>query len=75
MLLNNATLNSTGWTVQCIPLNNTAFDALDFQPVVAGTHAALYRGSFEVAQPADTFLAMRGWGKGQSLLVCNGHLS
>jgi beta-galactosidase len=24
----------------------------------------LYRGSFSAAQPADTFLDLRGWGKG-----------
>ncbi len=40
-------------------------------PSVRAGDAAFYRGTFDVAEPADTFLDMRGWDKGQVWI--NGH--
>ena len=58
----------TGWDVYTLPMSSTPNPAFhDGAP--AGP--AFYRGEFHVAKPGDTFLDMRGWGKGT--VWVNGH--
>jgi beta-galactosidase len=61
----------TGWTVFTLPM--TSFRGVDFHRTPAGTARgpAFYRGTFTVDHAADTFLDMRGWGKGT--VWVNGH--
>jgi beta-galactosidase len=52
-----------GWEVYPLPLND--LKNLVFSPAQsAGNFPAFFRGEFEVAEPADTFLALPGWTKG-----------
>ncbi|WP_405553345.1 beta-galactosidase [Streptomyces canus] len=55
-----------GWECRAVPLDNLA--AVPFGPSGATTDAvpAFHRGTFEVDAPADTFLALPGWTKGQA---------
>ena len=61
----------TGWTVFTLPM--TSFGGLAFGPAPArGVNGpAFYRGTFTIERPGDTFLDMRGWGKGT--VWVNGH--
>jgi beta-galactosidase len=68
-LLGPVTLNGvkiTGW--DCHPLPLTDLSAVPFAPTDATTAAepAFHHGTFEVDTPADTFLALPGWTKGQA---------
>ena len=59
-----------GWQVFSLPLDAAELAALKFtKDVTAGP--AFWRGSFDLASPGDTFLDVRGWGKG--VLWVNGH--
>ncbi|ACS99842.1 glycoside hydrolase family 35 protein [Paenibacillus sp. JDR-2] len=52
------------WTVRPLPLDDLSklqFSALSSQPCL---QPSFYRGEFEVDEPADTFLSMKGWTKG-----------
>ncbi|MGP4083821.1 beta-galactosidase [Streptomyces sp. KR55] len=65
-LLGAVTFNGTalhGW--DCLPLPLNDLGGLTFE---AGTAAgpAFHHGTFEVTEPADTFLALPGWTKGQA---------
>ncbi|WP_329439203.1 beta-galactosidase [Streptomyces canus] len=55
-----------GWECRAVPLDHLA--AVPFGPSGATTDAvpAFHRGTFEVDTPADTFLALPGWTKGQA---------
>jgi len=55
-----------GWECRAVPLDD--LDAVPFGPSDAATDAvpAFHRGTFEVDTPADTFLALPGWTKGQA---------
>ncbi|MEU9324919.1 beta-galactosidase [Streptomyces canus] len=55
-----------GWECRSVPLDHLA--AVPFGPSGATTDAvpAFHRGTFEVDAPADTFLALPGWTKGQA---------
>ncbi|WP_405608961.1 beta-galactosidase [Streptomyces sp. NBC_00076] len=55
-----------GWECRPVPLGD--LDALPFAPSDAVRDAvpAFHRGTFEVDTPADTFLALPGWTKGQA---------
>ncbi|WP_405468478.1 beta-galactosidase [Streptomyces canus] len=55
-----------GWESRAVPLDHLA--AVPFGPSGATTDAvpAFHRGTFEVDTPADTFLALPGWTKGQA---------
>ncbi|MFD3620360.1 beta-galactosidase family protein [Streptomyces sp. NPDC058676] len=55
-----------GWECRPVPLGDLG--AVPFVPSDAATDAvpAFHRGTFEVATPADTFLALPGWTKGQA---------
>jgi beta-galactosidase len=61
----------THWTV--FPLPFDSLGDLPFRSASAdGAHGpALYRGTFTIERPGDTFLDMRGWGKGTVWM--NGH--
>jgi beta-galactosidase len=62
----NGTTVSSLWTVTSVPLNTTSFDNAAFmsaQPLAVPT---FYQGTFEAEFIADTYLAMRGWGKGMA---------
>ena len=63
--LNNVTVvPATGWTVATLPLDPSHLDALAFIPSYTSPTPAFYKGTFDVPAIADTFIAMRGWGKG-----------
>ncbi|MEU0205999.1 beta-galactosidase [Streptomyces canus] len=55
-----------GWECRAVPLDHLA--AVPFGPSGATTDAvpAFHRGTFEVDTPADAFLALPGWTKGQA---------
>jgi beta-galactosidase len=61
----------TGWTVFTLPM--TSFRGVEFHHDEAGAARgpAFYRGTFTVDHAGDTFLDMRGWGKGTVWI--NGH--
>jgi beta-galactosidase len=58
------------WQVFNLPLNDAMLAGLKFQPGLA-TGPAFWRGGFTLEKPGDTFLDLRGWGKGA--LWVNGH--
>ncbi|MFE9443633.1 beta-galactosidase [Streptomyces sp. NPDC006602] len=55
-----------GWECRAVPLGELG--AVPFVPSDTATDAvpAFHRGTFEVDTPADTFLALPGWTKGQA---------
>ncbi|WP_449350334.1 glycoside hydrolase family 35 protein [Streptomyces shaanxiensis] len=55
-----------GWEARAVPVDDPA--AVPFGAYETGPSAgpAFHRGTFEVAAPADTFLALPGWTKGQA---------
>ncbi|MET8076610.1 glycoside hydrolase family 35 protein [Streptomyces sp. NPDC005303] len=55
-----------GWECRAVPLDDLA--AVPFGPSGATTDAvpAFHRGTFDVDSPADTFLSLPGWTKGQA---------
>ena len=52
-----------------LPFTDTASAHFNQTPAIAGP--ALYRGTFSIGKPTDTFLDMRAYGKGQ--VWVNGH--
>ncbi|HTI97551.1 MAG TPA: beta-galactosidase [Dongiaceae bacterium] len=67
-----------GWQVFKLPLDGTMLAGLKFSPASADTKTvtaagrpAFWRGTFKLAQPGDTFLDLRSWGKG--VVWVNGH--
>ncbi|WP_460069481.1 glycoside hydrolase family 35 protein [Streptomyces sp. YKOK-I1] len=56
-----------GWDCHPLPVDDASPSAA-FAPATAPTSAepAFHRGTFEVAEPADTFLSLPGWTKGQA---------
>jgi len=57
-----------GWEMYSLPFDHPA--RARFRKA-AGTGPALYRGTFTLARTGDTFLDLRGWGKGN--VWVNGH--
>ena len=57
------------WEMYTLPLNDLS--ALKFKRTTTPQAPAFWRGNFDIAQAADTFLDMRGWGHGQ--IWINGH--
>jgi beta-galactosidase len=55
----------TGWEIFALPLTDAARWPFGSKPV---TGPALYRGTFTVSTPQDTFFDCRGWGKGVVLV-------
>ncbi len=70
-----AAVELTGWDVYPLPLDSAELSALHWHASDAGpgapAEAAFWRGAFELAQPADTFLDLRTWSKG--VVWVNGH--
>jgi beta-galactosidase len=62
-----------GWEIFNLPLDETMLAGLKFSGATAdASHApAFWRGTFTLAKAGDTFLDLRGWGKGD--LWVNGH--
>jgi beta-galactosidase len=60
-----------GWEVHPLPLNDLTKLTYKKAPVEC---PAFFRGSFEVGEPADTFLALPGWTKGLAWIngICLG---
>ena len=56
------------WEIYTLPLENPASRPFSSEPAQA---PALHRGVFSVRQMGDTFLDLRGWGKG--VVWVNGH--
>ena len=53
------------WEVSNYPLDQAHLDLLQFKPGrVAAGQPGFYRGRFSLQQAGDTFLDLRGWGKG-----------
>lgn len=61
----------TGWQVFPLPLDWAMLDRLRFGPANPDAGAAFWRGAFSIDQRGDTFLDLRGWGKGVAWV--NGH--
>jgi beta-galactosidase len=59
----------TGWQNYSLPFTEPASSRFTQKP--AATGPTLYRGTFSIGKPTDTFLDMRTYGKGQ--LWVNGH--
>lgn len=59
----------TGWKNYALPFTN--FAAYHFVHTPAAAGPTLYRGTFSIGKPTDTFLDMRAYGKGQ--VWVNGH--
>ncbi len=67
-----------GWSVYLLPDDPGFYAAMRFSPTSylskdsSGRYPrGVYRGSFKVTKPRDTFLDLSGWGKG--LVYVNGH--
>ncbi|HTY05659.1 MAG TPA: glycoside hydrolase family 35 protein [Gemmatimonadales bacterium] len=58
----------SGWDMFALPFDHPERAAFSRKP---GTGPALYRGTFTLARTGDTFLDLRGWGKGN--VWVNGH--
>ncbi|WP_416982241.1 glycoside hydrolase family 35 protein [Streptomyces sp. T028] len=56
-----------GWDCHPLPVDDVP-PAVAFAPATTPTSAepAFHKGTFEVAEPADTFLSLPGWTKGQA---------
>jgi beta-galactosidase len=59
----------TGWQNYSLPFRDPS--SAHFTQKAAGSGPALYRGTFLIGKPTDTFLDMRAYGKGQ--VWVNGH--
>jgi beta-galactosidase len=60
-----------GWTVFPLPLDAGALAGLAYGPALAGAGPAFWRARVTLEAAGDTFLDMRGWGKG--VVWVNGH--
>lgn len=66
----------TGWDVRLLPDELSFYQSMKYQdvpPTKDGGRMSpgVYRGTFSIAKPADTFLDFSTWGKG--LVYVNGH--
>jgi beta-galactosidase len=57
------TTEPSGWQIYRLPLDDSMLASLKWKPGKA-TGPAFWRGTFDVAKPADTFLDVSTWGKG-----------
>ncbi|MDE7385744.1 MAG: beta-galactosidase [Muribaculaceae bacterium] len=71
------TCDLKGWEVFCLPDEYDFYKSLTYRPVTEQFDSTnrgvrgVYRGTFNVKRPADTFLNFETWGKG--LVYVNGH--
>ena len=61
----------TGWKVYRLPLDGAMLKGLKFRAASAAPGPAFWRATVTLGQAADTFLDLRGWGKG--VVWVNGH--
>jgi beta-galactosidase len=59
----------TGWEMYKFPFDDVS--SLKFNPTPTADAPAVHRGTFELSRVGDTFLDLRGWGKG--IVFVNGH--
>jgi beta-galactosidase len=59
------------WTIFPLPLDAGMLAGLEFRPAAKGAGPAFWRATVDLASAGDTFLDMRGWGKG--VVWVNGH--
>jgi beta-galactosidase len=59
----------TGWEMYKFPFDSVS--SLKFKLTQYADAPAVHRGTFELSETGDTFLDMRGWGKG--IVFINGH--
>ena len=55
-----------GWKVFALPLDARMLGGLSYGGASAGTGPAFWKATVNLAAPGDTFLDMRGWGKGDA---------
>jgi beta-galactosidase len=68
----NVTRELTGWTTFNFPLDYTDIKSLTYSETSPAEHGPVFhRGSFTLDATGDTFLDLRGWGKG--VVWVNGH--
>ncbi len=73
------TCDLKGWQIYCLPDTYEFYTSLDYKPAAEAaapdstgrSPRGVYRGTFNVSRPADTFLDFETWGKG--LVYVNGH--
>lgn len=71
------TCDLKGWDVYNLPDTYEFYKSLSYRPVIETVDSlnrgvrGVYRGTFNVRRPADTFLNFETWGKG--LVYVNGH--
>jgi beta-galactosidase len=70
---NDQTSEPSGWYVYNLPLDAKMLAAMKYQPAKAETarRPQFWRVRVNLDKPGDTFLDMRGWGKGMAWV--NGH--
>jgi beta-galactosidase len=68
--LNADPVELTGWSIYNLPLDSSARNNLRFARPKAD-EPAFWRAKLKVERPGDTFLDLRGWGKG--FVWVNGH--
>ena len=61
----------TGWDIRLLPDKPEFYEQMTFVAVGDSLPAGVYRGTFNVDTPTDTFLDFETWGKG--LVYVNGH--
>ena len=61
----------TGWTVSPLPLYCTDVHRFDWNTTAIHHRPAFFRGTFRLSKTGDTFIDLRGWGKGA--VWVNGH--
>ena len=59
----------TGWEMYPFPFTDVS--KLHFKSGATVAAPSVHRGTFEISQIGDTFLDLRGWGKG--IVIVNGH--
>lgn len=59
----------TGWEMYKFPFDDVS--SLKFKSSPTADAPAVHRGAFELSKVGDTFLDLRGWGKG--IVIVNGH--
>ncbi|MFJ8109909.1 beta-galactosidase [Streptomyces sp. NPDC096132] len=55
-----------GWDCHALPVDEPPAIAFGPADTPASAQPAFHKGTFEVAEPADTFLSLPGWTKGQA---------
>jgi beta-galactosidase len=62
--VNGTATELRGWEISPLQLDDAPPTNLKFEPANTSRGPAFWRGQFDVEKPGDTFLDLRGWGKG-----------